>query len=137
MRRFVTALLLVLWSVSIADAAGANARVWCIGADGHSGVEVLVLTGCADARAGGPQTGGAVGEDHCGSCMDVVLASDQNMQRLVTMVPPPQEKLVPILFLPILLPAQGDMPTNWTPAPTDPPGISPRLIAHRSVVILI
>lgn len=143
MKRLVAILALLLWSVSLADVAGAGTRVWCVGADGHAGIEYGMGTKCAPAPLAGALSKGplslSASFSHCGPCADVSLASDSTAISTATVnVSAPVEKAVPAPSITVLLPiVLIDQPACRVAANLGSPGPSPRLLEHRSVVLLI
>ena len=141
MKRFVATLLLLLWSISFADPAGAGLRVWCVGADGHSGIESLVGVKCGSASVSDPDLKSPVvlvSDDHCGPCADIALKSDISGAPSIAAVPTPAEKSLsePVIALSVLV-VLDNQPAARIAVDNDPPSSSPHLLEHQSVVLLI
>lgn len=139
MRRIVSIFLLLVWSIGLAGPALED-RVWCTGSDGHSGVEASIGSRCADSVLAPKPQAASVGLSHCGSCKDVSLTTDATaVSALAISVPVPTEKVVPtpLLLVPLLKASIAVQSVPHLSEHRDGSGPPPRLIEHRSVVLLI
>lgn len=138
MKRLIALFVLLLWSVSLADGASAATRVWCVGADGHAGVEYAIGNNCADVGPTKAQcTQPSLTQSHCGACVDVAMDSGQASLPIAMAFPAPAEKIIlPVLVHPLVI-TEDQQSQSWTLTSADSPRLSPQLLEHRSVVLLI
>lgn len=143
MKRLLALFLMLVWSISLVGEAVAGDRVFCIGADGHAGFEAAIGVNCAegssDQNAIKAPIASPAESSHCGACTDVSVSSGSKTASVFALsVPAPHEKPVPIANLatsvPTLLVSE---PAPLFAEPLDRTGPSPRLLEHRSVVLLI
>ena len=140
MKRILSIFFLLIWSVGIAGSAVPGDRVWCTGSDGHVGIEASIGTHCTENPFAAKTESPSIVSNHCGSCKDVSLTSSATaISSLAVSVPAPVEKAISAPYLPgpVLAALIIDQPAPSLSKSRNSSGPSPRLLEHRSVVLLI
>lgn len=117
---------------------------WCFGEDGHSEIEQITIMGCGDNQeelkeAFKHDTTSLYNSDDecCGPCLD--LSAQQHeaslSKRLKKLLSIPLEGITPNVFPQIFAQKIDLVAGNLASQP--PPRISQRILAHRTIVLLV